>query len=45
MQEGDIPATWADVEDLETCFGYRPKTAIKEGIGKFVDWYHTFYGI
>jgi len=45
MQEGDVPATWADVEDLETCFGYRPKTAIKEGIGKFVDWYHTFYGI
>jgi UDP-glucuronate 4-epimerase len=43
IQEGDVPATQADVKDLEVWFGYRPMTAIQKGIGNFVDWYMTFY--
>jgi UDP-glucuronate 4-epimerase len=45
MQEGDVPATWADVRDLQISFGYKPKTTIKDGIGKFVGWYEKFYEV
>jgi len=43
MQPGDVPATWADVADLERDLGYRPSTAVKEGIKKFVEWYKKYY--
>lgn len=43
MQKGDIPATYADVEDLVKDFNYKPGTSIKEGVSKFIDWYKTFY--
>ena len=44
LQKGDVPATWADTSDLEKTFGYKPATPVKEGIGRFVEWYRRFYG-
>jgi UDP-glucuronate 4-epimerase len=43
MQLGDVPDTYADVSALSNDTGYKPKTALVEGIGKFVDWYRMFY--
>lgn len=44
MQAGDVPDTYADVADLEIDIGFKPKTTINEGIGRFVDWYMEYYG-
>ncbi len=44
MQPGDVPATWADVSDLENAVGYRPATSVEEGVARFVDWYLEYYG-
>jgi len=43
IQPGDVEKTWADVDDLIQHFNYKPDTGIKEGIGKFVEWYKTGY--
>ncbi|WP_299380487.1 NAD-dependent epimerase [uncultured Kiloniella sp.] len=45
MQDGDVPATWADVSELTEITGYQPSTTIEEGIGHFVDWYKSYYRI
>src|SRR5690606_27523576 len=39
MQAGDVPATYADVEDLARDVGFAPKTPIEVGVQRFVDWY------
>lgn len=39
MQPGDMNETWADVSELISITGYKPKTRIESGISKFVDWY------
>lgn len=39
MQPGDVPATYADVEDLACDAGFRPATPIEQGIGRSVAWY------
>ena len=43
MQPGDVPATFADVDDLTADTGFRPSTSIEEGLGKFVEWYRDYY--
>jgi UDP-glucuronate 4-epimerase len=43
MQPGDVPATYADVDDLERDVGFRPSTSIEEGVQRFVDWYQRYY--
>jgi UDP-glucuronate 4-epimerase len=43
MQDGDVPATYADVEDLMRDVDFKPETPIREGIGKFIDWYLDYY--
>lgn len=43
MQKGDIESTWADTSALERDFGYRPDTELAVGIGKFVEWYRSYY--
>ena len=43
IQPGDVPATWADVDDLAKDTGYRPSTCIKTGVKRFVEWYRDFY--
>lgn len=45
MQPGDVPATYADVDDLMRDVDFRPATSIEAGIGIFVDWYRSFYGV
>lgn len=45
MQPGDIPVTYADIDDLMREFDYRPNTSIRDGIKKFVDWYKEFYRV
>jgi UDP-glucuronate 4-epimerase len=44
MQPGDVPETYADVDDLERDVGFRPSTPIEEGISRFVAWYRAYYG-
>jgi UDP-glucuronate 4-epimerase len=44
MQPGDVPATYADVDDLMRDVGFRPATPIEEGIAKFIAWYRTWSG-
>jgi len=44
MQAGDVPATYADVEDLMKDVGFKPETPMQQGIQNFVDWYRNYYG-
>ncbi len=44
LQIGDVPATWADIEDLHRDVGYAPKTSVEVGVRRFVDWYLEYYG-
>jgi UDP-glucuronate 4-epimerase len=43
MQPGDVPATFADIDDLVNDVGFRPDTPIETGIHKFVEWYKDYY--
>jgi UDP-glucuronate 4-epimerase len=45
MQPGDVPATFADVEDLRRDVGFAPNTPIEVGVGRFVEWYRRYYAI
>ena len=45
LQAGDVPATYANVEDLYRDIDFRPQTSIKDGVGKFVDWYIDYYKV
>ena len=44
LQLGDVPETFADIEDLVRDVGYRPATPIEVGVRNFVDWFCDFYG-
>jgi UDP-glucuronate 4-epimerase len=43
MQPGDVPATYADVADLQADVGFAPNTPLEEGIARFVAWYRNYY--
>ena len=45
IQPGDVPATWADVDDLVKDIGYAPRVTIQEGVENFVRWYLDFLNI
>lgn len=45
LQAGDVPDTWADVEDLVSDVGYRPATPVEVGVARFVDWYLDYHQI
>lgn len=45
IQPGDVPATYADVDDLMRDVGFRPATPIDVGIRRFVEWYREYYGV
>ncbi|HMS83381.1 MAG TPA: NAD-dependent epimerase [Nitrospira sp.] len=45
IQPGDVPATYADIDDLTKDVGFRPSTSIEVGIPRFVKWYREFYGV
>lgn len=43
MQPGDVPITYADVDDLYQAVGFKPSTPLEKGIAEFVRWYRDFY--
>jgi len=45
LQDGDVPATFANVEDLVRDVGYKPNTQIEEGVAGFVAWYLDYYKV
>lgn len=45
IQPGDVPATYADINDLTRDVGFTPSTSIEVGIPRFVEWYREFYKI
>lgn len=45
LQPGDVPDTYADVQDLVNDLGYRPQTSIETGISNFVKWYREYYQV
>lgn len=45
MQPGDVPATCADVQDLEQAVGFKPATPLATGIERFLEWYRAYYRV
>jgi len=45
LQPGDVPETFADIDDLVRDVGYRPATPIEVGVRRFVDWFCEYYGV
>ncbi len=45
LQDGDVPATYANVDALVSAIDFKPSTAIEDGIRKFVDWYREYYNV
>ena len=43
MQSGDVPATYADIDDLVRDVGFRPSTPIETGVKRFAAWYRDYY--
>ncbi len=44
MQDGDVVATYANIDSLYEAVGFKPETTLKDGIGKFIAWYKEYYG-
>jgi UDP-glucuronate 4-epimerase len=45
IQEGDVPESFADVEELMRDVGFKPNTPIETGVSNFIDWYLQYYNI
>jgi len=45
MQPGDVPITYANIDDLVRDVGFKPVTSIEVGLEKFTTWYRTYYGV
>lgn len=45
LQDGDVPSTYANVDDLVRDVGFQPATSIEDGVGRFVEWYRSYYGL
>jgi len=45
MQAGDVPITYADIDELIEDTGFKPETSIEDGIKQFVDWYKVYYSV
>jgi UDP-glucuronate 4-epimerase len=43
LQDGDVPATYADVSALRQWVGFTPATSVHEGVARFVEWYRAYY--
>ncbi|MBA3018131.1 MAG: NAD-dependent epimerase [Proteobacteria bacterium] len=44
LQPGDVPATYANIDDLIKDVGFKPETSIETGIKQFILWYNEYYG-
>jgi UDP-glucuronate 4-epimerase len=45
IQPGDVTASWADTDALQTAIGFSPATPIESGIASFIDWFKTYHRI
>jgi UDP-glucuronate 4-epimerase len=45
LQDGDVPATFADVSELTEWTGFKPRTPISDGVGRFVAWYRAYFNV
>jgi UDP-glucuronate 4-epimerase len=45
MQPGDVPETYADVDDLMRDVGFKPSTSIEDGVARFIAWYREYHGV
>jgi len=45
LQPGDVPDTYADVDDLVEEFGYKPSMSVKQGVENFAVWYKGYYSL
>ena len=45
LQPGDVPDTYADVDDLVMEFDYKPSMSVKEGVKNFAEWYRSYHQI
>ena len=45
LQPGDVPDTYANVDDLVQQFNYKPATTVQDGIQRFVDWYRNYFKV
>ena len=45
LQAGDVPETYANVDDLVEQFNYKPTTSIEDGINSFVSWYRDYFKV
>jgi UDP-glucuronate 4-epimerase len=45
LQPGDVPQTYADIDDLIRDVGFKPATTLEEGIPKFIAWYRKFFKV
>ena len=45
MQPGDVPKTWADINDIMKDYNYSPKTNLENGLASFVNWFQNYYDI
>lgn len=43
LQSGDVPATYADIDDLIRDFGFKPSVSLETGVRRFVEWYREYY--
>lgn len=43
IQPGDVPKTWAEVDNLFDLIGFKPRVSTKEGVKNFIDWYKAYY--
>ncbi|TVT47062.1 MAG: NAD-dependent epimerase [Denitromonas halophila] len=45
MQDGDVPATYADTSELNDWTGFQPDTSVKDGVARFVAWYRAYFSV
>ena len=45
LQAGDVPSTYANVDDLVRDVDFKHETTVEEGIAKFVEWYKGYYNV
>ena len=45
MQPGDVPATSANTDELDAWVGFKPNTAVADGVARFVDWYRSYHKV
>jgi UDP-glucuronate 4-epimerase len=43
IQPGDVPATYANIDDLQQAVGFAPRTSIEDGVARFVQWYRSYH--